>query len=116
MSPEEAEQCALNDAQGIIIDANSLALDLASGERRIIVSGSHIAPSWRALDGGSKVWGQAMCYRHGLGTEPDDDAMVALMEAYTDTLDRETDNWDAPNGACLYWDEGDLFVGIPEED
>lgn len=104
MSPEDAARLARADAEAIIRDANMLALDLATDERRIVVDGSMYAPSTRALTGASRVWDEP---EEGERSTPGD-----LWEIYVDMLDHLIDEWSAPNGAYLVWDEGCLFVGV----
>lgn len=114
MTTERAEELAREDFEQIrrAVDGNRSydphGTHLAAHGRSIVVDGSMLSPSWRALSGGEQVY--------GANTDPYASKGYSVQDAYTETLDRLTDDWSGPNGEYLFWDEGCLFVGIGEQE
>lgn len=95
------EGLAAKDAASVIAAADptehyGVACDLEQYGHSCLVSGSMLAPSWRALSGGAKVW------------ERDD--VGEASERYTEALDDVLDGWTGPDGETIGWEDGDLFV------
>lgn len=104
------EGLAAKDAAEVIAAADAAVKDAADLELygySCLVSGSMLSPSWRALSGGSKVWG---C--EPVDGDPDPD----LCERYVEALDEILDGWSGPDDETIGWNEGDLFVSDRDAD
>ncbi len=110
MTIAEAIECAKADFAGIRTGATFAMMGaMTEGDdwSAVLVDGSMFGPSWRAMAGGATVWDHL---------DGADDAGFDVSGAYTETLDRLTDDWSGQHGETLGWNEGCLFVYGPDFD
>lgn len=89
-----AERLAASDVAEVARRVESALSITPAGSATIVVSGDHIAPSYRALDGGEAV--------ERLDDPDASEAYVCDLDAGVDAL--------STDGACVYWEEGNLWV------
>jgi len=103
------EALARTDAHEIIWQAcHQGAINEAAGDegRILLVSGTHIAPSTRALPHGQATWDMP-----DIGNEQ---AHIIYVEEFDRVI--ETHNGVRDDGRSIYWDEGDLWLTSNEEE
>lgn len=96
-SPPSAFAAGLMDASYVCGAAILTTGECPRDGRAVVIDGSMLSPSWRALPHGRVVY------------ENDLDA-----EAYTESLDRTLDNWTSERGYTVGWEDGMLFVYGPD--
>lgn len=107
MTPSEAAQLAIADIEWIAtVIRNGIGgtfASIPSDDAAVLVDGTQVSPSWRALNGGAIVW----------DAEADDDtAEMGPYDAYVATLDAGLDGLDV-HGWTVTWEDGCLWAVGP---
>lgn len=109
MDTENAVQLAQEDLAGLYASVSAhVRGGLSRGDRAVLVDGNAYSPSWRALRGGGAVWEASS--EIGYGAQPDEQAMLDLIDAYVETLDAGTEDDRWGSDCFLFWEDGLLFV------
>jgi hypothetical protein len=126
------------DGAHVLTLANNLWQTVPLNDGTVLVDGSMLAPSWRALPAGARLWDTYpdsyvdRCGGAGLVDDdgaprpcPGCDACGASeasravaqyhdrLDGYVSALDAHVDNWRSPLGHYLTWDEGCLWLHGP---
>lgn len=109
MTTDEAYALGVEDGNYVRNVASDASATIGRDEATVIVDGSMMAPSWRVLGGGERVW-ETMDLATGEAYDP--------IDAYIDGLDRTIDSYGDSDRdfGCLSWDEGCLFLFGPDFD